>query len=215
MFKSDPARTAQRVRDLSRYLGNNVMTAGCQDPQGFICKSFDACHSSASTPTVDFHAGHMSHVGEHYDLSDDGHDLRIVVVGQESGSDREYIDLAERRQQILTGSGRDLRYSSAEGTPRNPHMRGTTSALRVLLGLEDNLDHASEFLDLASRERVHMFDAFSLVNVLLCSAHEAGTVQRDDAQKLPSALRGDAPAARAERPRRPGAECVGLDRGHL
>ena len=54
-------------------------------------------------------------------------------------------------------------------------MRGTTSALRVLFGADARSDHASEFLELASGERVHMFDAFALVNVLLCSAHEAGT----------------------------------------
>lgn len=173
MLNSDPAKTAQRVRDLSMYLGRDVMTPGCHDSTGFVCKSFADCQSSISNPVVDFHAGQMSHVGEHYDLIDDGHDLRIVVVGQESGTDKPYVDLADRRQQIVTASGWNLRYSRSEGPIRNPHMRGTTSALRYVLGVEGD-SHASEFLDLASGERVHMFDAFSLVNVLLCSAHEKG-----------------------------------------
>lgn len=49
-------------------------------------------------------------------------------------------------------------------------MRGTTSALRILLGLGLGTDHATESLQTADGSSFHLFDAFALVNVLLCAA---------------------------------------------
>ncbi len=48
-------------------------------------------------------------------------------------------------------------------------MRGTTNVLRLLFGIPLGTDHDSEFMTIEG-ERVHIFDAFSLVDYLLCSA---------------------------------------------
>jgi len=53
---------------------------------------------------------------------------------------------------------------------RNPHMRGTTSALRLLLGIPFGGDHAQEFIEISPGNKVHLYDMFALVNYLLCSA---------------------------------------------
>jgi uracil-DNA glycosylase len=52
---------------------------------------------------------------------------------------------------------------------RNSHMRGTTNVLRLLFGIPLGTDYKSEFMNVGG-ERVHLFDAFALVNYLLCSA---------------------------------------------
>jgi uracil-DNA glycosylase len=48
-------------------------------------------------------------------------------------------------------------------------MKGVTNVLRLLFGIPLGTDHESEFLTIGA-ERVHLFDAFALVNYLLCSA---------------------------------------------
>lgn len=113
--------------------------------------------------------------GAHYDLHLDGRPLRVVVVGQEYGAPRPGIDpsrisMAERYQKVHDGSGLERRYY-ADGThsARNPHMRGTTAALRVIFGEAPGSDWEQEFLESAGGDRFHLFDAFSLVSVLLCS----------------------------------------------
>jgi len=65
-----------------------------------------------------------------------------VVVGQESGlaathgHHKEHrVSLRERYEVIYGKSGMQRRYyGDSEHAARNPHMRGTTSALRVLFG---------------------------------------------------------------------------------
>lgn len=59
---------------------------------------------------------------------------------------------------------------------RNPHMRGTTLALRVLLGRELWRERRGEFLDLAG-ETVHILDAYAMANVRLCSAISPGSTK--------------------------------------
>jgi hypothetical protein len=121
----------------------------------FVCRSYAACRTSG--PPV-FVPGQLSHVGRHYDLEDENGSLRIVVVGQEYGSGDEHVSLADRRETIL-GS------AAARFSGRNPHMRGTTSLLRLLHGREPGDDDDGErLLD------GHLFDGFALVNYLLCSA---------------------------------------------
>lgn len=71
----------------------------------------------------------------------------------------------------MGGSGLKSRYYAGGGHPgRNPHMRGTTSALRILFGNGLGADWEGEFVTTVNGERFHVFDAFALVNVLLCSA---------------------------------------------
>lgn len=175
MFRSDPAVTFERLQQLTAYMEANVLVSACHDGGEFVCPSVEECKTSATGS--DFHEGQLSHVGEHYDLYRDGEPLRVVVVGQEYGQALSLIGLAARRQMILTSSGRNSSYYAGAGRgSRNPHMRGTTTILRLLTGGQPGDDRAGEFLALESGERVHLFDAFALVNVLLCGAHRPGTV---------------------------------------
>ena len=66
------------------------------------------------------------HVGKHYDLEVDGRPMRIVLVGQEYGQAYTCVDLCGRSTMIAT--------SAQDGFKRrNPHMRGVTSTLRLLV----------------------------------------------------------------------------------
>jgi hypothetical protein len=171
----DLAATAARRDALRRYMASEVLS-----PTGFCCSSYEACLAS-KRPTDRFFEGQLSHVGRRYDLTRGGRPLRIVVVGQEYGfhhqrspDEQRGIDLDERYRMVHDGSGLDRRYyADGNHRGRNPHMRGTTSALRILLGQGLGADHASEFLEVDG-ERFHLFDAFGLVNALLCSAGPPG-----------------------------------------
>jgi hypothetical protein len=98
-----------------------------------------------------------------------------VVVGQEvAGKGKPRTTMDERYARVHDGSGLTLRFDSdEEHKRRNPHMRGTTLALRTILGLPGT-EHSTEFLYLDDQS-VHIFDCFALVNRLLCAAHLQGT----------------------------------------
>lgn len=123
----------------------------------------------------------MSHVGKRFDLLLDGKPLRVVVVGQESGWPRgpqpqslaRRVTLDARYRQIHDGTGLERRYYAEKGKGllgRNPHMRGTTSALRVIFGKGLGTDYSGETIQPAHGKPFHIFDGFALVNRLLCSA---------------------------------------------
>lgn len=179
---SDPSRTAGRIAELEQYMRAQVLNA----ERHMVCRHYEQCKESALTRGNVFAEGQLSHVGKHYDLSVDGAPVRIVMVGQEPGlwspgSERirnNGVTLEQRYELICNGSGLRARYYADSTHPgRNPHMRGTTSALRILLGQGLGSDHAGEFLQTSDGSQVHLFDAFALVNVLLCAAGPHGSSQ--------------------------------------
>ena len=152
MIRSYPERTRERGRLLGEYVRAHLLS----DDGVFICRHFKECRASRSG--FPFHPGQMNHVGRHYDLELDGQAMRIVVLGQEYGQAREYVDLAGRSEMIALSAQAGFR-------GRNPHMKGVTSTLRLLLGRELGDDEAGErLLD------GHIFDGFAQVNYLLCTA---------------------------------------------
>ncbi len=152
MTRSYPERTRERIRLLEQYVQANLLAEG----GSFICRSYRECRSSRSG--FPFHPGQMSHVGRHYDLEVDGLPMRIVVLGQEYGQAREGVDLAGRSEMLE-------RSAEAGFRGRNPHMKGVTSTLRLLLGRELGDDEEGErLLD------GHVFDGCAQVNYLLCTA---------------------------------------------
>lgn len=170
---SDTRLTAERRRRLQEYMTTRVL-----GPAGMCCQHLEECKASIRAGDR-FDAGQLSHVGHHYDLRIDETDVRIMVVGQEPGlwsldpaiHHRQGVSLQERYELIHDDSGIHARYYADTGHPaRNPHMRGTTSALRLLLGRGLGTDHDDEFLESITGERFHIFDAYALVNVLLCAA---------------------------------------------
>lgn len=123
------------------------------------------------TPRHDraFSEGQLSHVGDHYDLISDGSPLRILVIAMETGRDDVGVTLETRRLQLATSAALEFR-------SRNPHMRGTTSALRAAVGRRPGDDRAGELIALpAEPSPVHVFDCYAMANIRLCSATVAGT----------------------------------------
>lgn len=118
----------------------------------------------------------MSHVGRRYDLRLGDKPLRVVVVGQEAAEAR--VSMDKRYNDIHNVSGLQWRYyADAEHQPRNPHMRGTTSALRLIFGKGLGKDHDGEWVDPENGRPFHILDGFALVNRLLCFAGPPGTRQ--------------------------------------
>lgn len=165
-FASDAARTRQRVAALDAYMNDHVLTAS-----GFRCSSFTSCKQSH---LGEFFEGQLHHVGSHYDVSLNAQPFRIVVVGQEYGNGPALVTRDSRTNDVSVLTGRQKRFRTEGLLPgRNPHMRGTTSVLRLLFGTGLGADYQGEHV-LLDGEPVHVFDAFALTNFLLCSAIESG-----------------------------------------
>lgn len=168
-WQADVEATATRMERVRAYLGKNVLNG-----HGFVCAHAAACKASHEGRGV-FYEGQLHHIGDHYDVYRDGRPLRVVVVGQECGHGPGHIGLDARRQLIL-------RRIEDTQSQRNPHMAGTTTILRLLFGREPGSDRDGEFLDLSGNQ-VHLFEAFALVNFLLCSAIEMERADRRDGGK--------------------------------
>lgn len=181
VFEVDLAAPRRRIARLERYVHRALLT-----PQKrFICPHYSECRHSIRRDDV-FREGVMSHVGRHFDLYRNGKELRVVVVGQESGwpmnaSKRwrlKPVSMSERSRIIHDGSGLSRTYYAGAGMDgRNPHMRGTTSALRVIFGLGLGTEHSDEFIHPVGARPFHIFDGFALVNRLLCSASPPNSSQ--------------------------------------
>ena len=160
---SDPVATQQRYDSLAAYMREYVLS-----PSGFCCDNEDACRGSVGVADA-FAAGQLSHVGHHYDLSVGDKPFRIMVLGMDTGRPDGGVTLDQRRQQIYDRIPESF-------SRRNPHMRGTTLALRALLGREDWDDAAQERVQLAD-ESVHLLDAYAMANSRLCSAFKPGSTK--------------------------------------
>ena len=169
-YGCDHQATEARLGRLKKYMQANVLAG-----KRFVCASWRECETSIAAG-CSFKEGQLSHVGKHYDLSRDGQPVRIVVVGQEVGAKgKARTTFAERYGNVHDGSGMNKRFVSDGKHPsRNPHMKGTTLALRTILGTGSGTEREGEFVNVDG-EKVHLFDCFALVNRLLCAAHLTGT----------------------------------------
>lgn len=163
----DRSASALRQAALTVYMDHHVLR-----PTGFCCSSAVQCRSSAMSRSkpVTFAEGQLSHLGWYYDIESEGMPLRILVIGMETGRPDVGVTLTMRRQQILESAALPARQ-------RNPHMIGVTHALRVLHGRTIGDDVAGEMLSLGpGHEDAHMFDAYAMANVRLCTSVRAGTM---------------------------------------
>ena len=159
----DPERTAVRLARLEECMREHVLG------ERFCCchRHRDDCRASATRPGVSFYAGQLSYVGRHYDTEVDGRPFRVLVVPKETGRAREHVTIAQRELEVTDRIGQPF-------GQRNPHMRGTTLALRLAFGLCIGDDPAGERLPDSG---VHVFEAFAMANPLLCSAVNTGTAR--------------------------------------
>ena len=169
-FASDPMRTASRVAELEGYFNAQVL-----DGDRMICHDLDGCRHSATRdnlgrarPDVGFVAGQLPHVGAHYELSENGRPMRILVIAMETGRSDEHVSMPRRRTQLAESAALAM-------TRRNPHMQGVMNALRLVLGRDPGPDRAGEMLDIDGDAPVHLFDAYAMTNLRLCSAYTIGT----------------------------------------
>lgn len=168
----DLEATRRRISRLQRYVKRSLLDEG-----EFLCPHFEACRRSIKAGHQ-FREGTMSHVGRRFDLVCGGQPLRVMVVGQESGLPKDprspwgsKVGMEARRHQIHDVTGLQKRYYAQPGLQgRNPHMRGTTSALRTVFGKGLGNDYEGEYIHPMNGRPFHVFDGFALVNRLLCSA---------------------------------------------
>ena len=153
----DIAKTEQRKQALESYMNANVLHG-----KSFICTHFEQCKGSHKGI---FYEGQLHHVGQYYDIAINDQPFRTIVVGQEYGHGPAKVSLADRSKMIIEQTGYQKTFAT-----RNPHMRGTTSVLRLLLGIPLGPDYQSEFIQVDQNTKCHLFEAFALVNYLLCSA---------------------------------------------
>lgn len=124
------------------------------------CAKLDRCRSSAAPS--DFAAAQLSFVGPRYAMQRDGAPWRVVVVSMQTGESEAHMTMARRDEQFRTR----VEQSFSE---RNAHIKGTTSALRVLWGRSAGTDRAGEFLE-STDDQVHVLETMALVNSTLCSS---------------------------------------------
>lgn len=157
------------VQELQHYFQKNVLAT-----HAFYCKHEGECASShlkdsSQESTRRFYEGQAHHIGKYYDLSYQQTPFRIMVVGQEYGHAPALVDFPSRYEMLMESA--EIGYKT-----RNPHMKGTSSLLRLLHGLPLGKDHAGEFIQVGG-ESVHLFDTFALANYLLCSAVEENSTR--------------------------------------
>jgi hypothetical protein len=154
-YTCSPDATEVRRQKLEAYFAERVL-----HNKTFICEHWEDCKSSFLNPHPHgkFYEGQLHYLGPCFDLSKDRVRVRVVVIGQEYGGGPACVTMEERAAMITR-------------PPTNPHMRGTLHALQVLLG--DGLAEVSAPNQIEIQGVLHhLFDAFALVNYLLCSAVE-------------------------------------------
>lgn len=161
-IRSFPEKTRSRVHELEEYFARSVL-----HENQFICQHYQECLTSCGRS--DFYEGQLHHIGEHYDIEIGGNPSRLVIVGQEYGHPPPRVGLQSRSTIIRDSASSGFR-------SRNPHMKGTTSLLRLLLRRAVGDDELGE--KLFPNHSIHIFEGFALVNYLLCSAVEHGVQRR-------------------------------------
>ena len=172
-FAADAASTLERQTRLDVYMREHVLSDG-----RFLCSSGGACRGSLASlarsgTQAAFHEGQLHHVGDAYDLRINRQQMRVVVVGQDYGDGPARVDREQRSREVVVLSGQRRRFSASDGfDARDLALKGTTSVLRLLFGHYTGDDYDGEFIDIGERQK-HIFEAFALVNFLLCSAVDA------------------------------------------
>ena len=129
----------------------------------FVCDRESDCRRSAfytlsGRPRAgerEFFRGQLSHVGDHYDLTCDGAPLRVVFVALETGRPDEGVTLRARTLD------QDRAIFQQRFRTRKPHMRGTTSALRVLFGKGLGTEYDDEWVDVGQSDLQHVMDCYA------------------------------------------------------
>jgi hypothetical protein len=107
-------------------------------------------------------------VGPCYDLHVDGDPYRVLVLPMETGEPKQHRTVEQRTKDVLDAARVGFRQ-------RNPHMKGVTFALRLAFGLP--VDEDIEHIQFEDGSSAHLFEAYAMTNLLLCSAVDEGTAK--------------------------------------
>jgi hypothetical protein len=129
----------------------------------FLCSCYKDCKSSHNSL---LYKGPLRHLGKKYDLTINGKSIRIMVVSQELSHREKFIAFNENCDAKME------REKVRQYNQRNDRMKGTTDVLRIFFRKYLGTDSDSEYLTFSNGKNCHMFDAFSLVNYLLCSVQK-------------------------------------------
>ncbi len=171
----DPQQTAQRAARLAAYYSQHLLAH-----EHFLCRHCAACKASYTNEAGHYSEGQLNAPGTHYDLTVDDRPLRIVIVGQESGTGLAHTTMADRRAAIARAATEQRFVAEADHPARTQHMKGITNVLRLLFGNGLGTDYAGEFVTLTDGSDVHLLHCFTLVNYLLCSAHSTKRSKRGE-----------------------------------
>lgn len=164
MYRSDTARTAERVQRYDDYMRAEVLTAN----RDFACTSGLECRNAARAehPGCSYYEGQLGYIGDHYDMSVDGIPWRMLFVGMELGGK---IAPYSRIDRIRRSQDHTRAYEPWE---RNRHMKGVMLGVRYALGLGAQVDPSSEYITIAGKpdRAVHALECYALMNARLCSA---------------------------------------------
>jgi hypothetical protein len=105
-------------------------------------------------------------VGPCYDLHVGGNPYRVLVLPMETGEPKQHRTVEQRTKDVLDSG------LLAFGQ-RNQHMQGVTFALRLAFGLA--VDEDIERIQFDDGSSAHLFEAYAMTNLLLCSAVVPGT----------------------------------------
>ena len=169
-YRLNRAQSRRRAERLQSYLTENVW-----DPEtpkswsNFCCEYKTACKGSAMRRGAEFLAAQGHAVGPYYDLSTlTGVPHRVLIVPMEVGGGRDKITGKEPRFTDVKGRTAGVLQSSLlPFAQRHAHMQGVTLALQLAFGLPVA---GPEHLSLTNGESVHVFDAFAMTNLLMCSS---------------------------------------------
>jgi hypothetical protein len=100
-------------------------------------------------------------VGPCYDLHADGKPYRVLVLPMETGEPKQHRTVEQRTKDVLDAGRATFR-------ERNQHMQGVTFALRLAFGLP--VDEDIERIQFEDGSSAHLFEAYAMTNLLLCSA---------------------------------------------
>lgn len=165
-FTVDRRASARKKNKLERYFADHVWNS----TDGFVCLSKNMCRASAmQKPGTAYYEGQGQMVGPCFDLFVDDAPFRVLVVPIEYGTTRRGVTVAERTAHVVGETAKK------PFRQLNPHMRGVTLTLQLAFGLPVG-ESGPTHLSLPNRPAVHLFEAYSMVNMLWCTAVKKGTM---------------------------------------
>ncbi|MBK1668176.1 hypothetical protein CKO28_09015 [Rhodovibrio sodomensis] len=171
-YELDRDGTERRTRAVEAYLTEHVLDSELNE----LCGHAATCRSSTRHP---YAYGLLPHVGQAFDLREQGQPMRILVVGLDWGG-AEPQTMAQRRAEFDIIGAHAVR-NPGPGDRRNlsPHLGGTEQALRTLLGMPEGTGPGTRDLPVDGSPR-NLYQCFAFMNRTLCSA-AVGTSSRTTA----------------------------------